>query len=153
MEKNNHDSAAETIWQWRDIGVDHDKVDPKKLQKQALLRALFMSVMAVVFYYIEAYVLLWIIVPMMCITLIAAWVSPGGAYQAMDRAAYALVEFFGKLLQWLVLPVIYYLFFALWGNIFRRGQSDRMQRHLVKNTKSYWQSASSSGEQDRSKQF
>lgn len=69
---------------------------------------------------------------------LAALVSPLGLFAAIERVFAALAVRIGQALTWTLLPAIFYLFFAPFGLLFRRGRRDSMRRFFDREAASYW---------------
>ena len=69
---------------------------------------------------------------------LAALVSPLGLFAAIERVFAALAVRIGQALTWTLLPAIFYLFFAPFGLLFRRGRRDSMRRFFDRDATSYW---------------
>jgi hypothetical protein len=75
-----------------------------------------------------------------CAIGIAALASPLGAFAAIERAFATLGRGVGRALTWSLLPLIFYLFFAPFAVLFRRGRRDSMKRRFDAGAASYWTS-------------
>lgn len=73
--------------------------------------------------------------------VLAALVSPNGAFAAIERGVAALGRGIGRALTWLLLPAIFYAFFVPFGALFRRGRRDAMRRFFDADAASYWSPA------------
>jgi hypothetical protein len=71
---------------------------------------------------------------------LAALLSPLGLFAAIERGFAALGLQVGRALTWLILPVIFYAFFAPFHWLFRRGRRDAMTRFYEPQAATYWSS-------------
>jgi hypothetical protein len=69
---------------------------------------------------------------------LAALVSPQGLFAGIERAFAALGHQIGRVLTWILLPAIFYLFFVPFSALFRRGRRDSMKRFFDASAQSYW---------------
>lgn len=73
------------------------------------------------------------------LVLASALISPAGLYAAIERLFAALGVATGRLLTWLLLVPLFYLFFAPFGRLLRRGRRDRLRRYLEHDATTYWE--------------
>jgi len=73
------------------------------------------------------------------IVMASALVSPRGLYAAVQRLFEATGHAVGVGLSWLLLVPFFYLFFAPFGALFRRGRRDRLQRRYDSGAATYWE--------------
>ena len=71
-------------------------------------------------------------------TLLLALISPLGAYAALQRGLEALGRLVGRLMAWLLLAPVFYLFVTPFGLLRRRGARDTLKRRLEPGAASYW---------------
>jgi hypothetical protein len=69
---------------------------------------------------------------------LAALASPLGLFAAIERGFAALGLQVGRVLTWLILPAIFYLFFAPFHLLFRSGRRDAMKRFYEPQAPTYW---------------
>ncbi len=69
---------------------------------------------------------------------LAAWCSPAGIYAAISKILEALGRGIGQVLTALLLTPVYWLFFAPFGLLFRRGRNDSLARRSDASASSYW---------------
>jgi hypothetical protein len=70
---------------------------------------------------------------------LSALVAPLSLYAAIEHALLALGRRTGTLLGWVLLVPVFYLFFAPFGRVLRRGRRDRLQRRFDPDAPSYWE--------------
>ncbi len=69
---------------------------------------------------------------------LAGLLSPGTAYAAVDRVFKWLGEGFGRVFSLLVFVPVFYLVFAPFGLLMRRGRRNRMEPRPDREAASYW---------------
>lgn len=87
------------------------------------------------------------------IVLFSALVSPSGLYRAIQGLFAMLGNFTGRVLTWLTLVPLFYLFFLPFGLLMRRGRRDRMKRFFEPDTESYWEPHKAFSPADHERQF
>ena len=70
---------------------------------------------------------------------ISALVAPTSLFAAIEHAFLGLGRWTGWLLGWVLLVPVFYLFFAPFGRLLRRGRRDRLQRRFDREAPSYWE--------------
>jgi hypothetical protein len=73
------------------------------------------------------------------VVAVAALLSPGLAYVAIERLFAAAGRALGGALTWLVLPPMFYLVFYPFGLLLRRGRRDRLSRFYEPSAPTYWE--------------
>jgi len=133
-------AAAAAIWSRR---ADIRHIDPEpstgRLRATGLAQALAIAVAAFGLHtigYRSAATVAWTI---SSVVLAAALVSPAGIYLGLRRLAVKLGEWTGMALAWLLLAPVFFLFFAPFGWLRRRGRNDRLRRQLEPDAASYWE--------------
>lgn len=127
--------AAAAIWSWRDDGAPKRRA--AKLRRGALLRALIGAIAGGVIFWLERPIAAYVVWSVGAFVLFLALVSPLGGYAALERAVTFAGRLVGRALTWLLLAPVFYLFFAPFGLLFRRGARDPMKRRFEAR-ESYW---------------
>ncbi len=147
--------AAAVIWNWQEGDRPDAEGPPHGSRLRGVLQAsIGASVGAGVFWFVSQTFGTVIFVIAATIAF-AALVSPSGLYALIERAFAALGRGIARLLTWVLLPGIFYLFFVPFGLLFRRGQRDSMKRFFDPSADSYWsdRSAGVVASASRARQF
>lgn len=129
--------AARTIWNWRATG------EPEaSSHRQPRLRGTIQAAVGVgigsVFWWLGHGGLGTVAFTIASLLLLSALFSPHGLYQAIDRALRAFGRWVGRVLSWILLPIIFYLVFFPFGLFFRRNDNDTMKRTFDADADTYW---------------
>jgi hypothetical protein len=85
--------------------------------------------------------------------LMAALLLPASLYGMFERSVTALTMRLGWLMNWIILPAVFYGLFVPLGKALRTGKRDRLQRFSDASRASYWSERTgervSSGRRDR----
>jgi hypothetical protein len=127
------------VWDWRgDRRRAAAAGELRAIRRRGLLMLVIGGVAGVVLYRFVAHALgypVWIIAG---VVAAAALASPRGVYPWVDRAVGLLVFAVGRALTLLLLIPLYYVLFASFGLLFRRGRRSKMSRHIDPAAASYW---------------
>ena len=130
--------AAAAVWNWR--GNENERPEPSAgpIRLRGSIRALIgASVGGLVFVYLSPLVGK-IIVSVSGLLFLAAILSPRGAYALVERAFAALSRTVGRLLNALILPVLFFGVFTPLGALLRGGKRDALQRFFDRERTTYW---------------
>jgi hypothetical protein len=132
--------AAAAIWPWRQAaGPAPLTGNPARLRLIGSLQALAIALAGL------ALLRFWIKpagVIALCISgviLVSALASPTGLYAGVRRFFIGLGHLTGRLLTWVLMPLLFYLLFLPFGRVFRRGRRDRLRRFFEPEATSYWE--------------
>lgn len=139
--------AAAVVWDWRAPDDSPDRAAAAR--KAGVIRALVAGVAGGAFFFFGRVTMASVVWSLGGLTLLLALASPLGAYAALDRAVARLGQLIGTGLTWILLAPVYYLFFAPFGLLFKRGRKDPMKRALSKDAESYWEARPESRPLDR----
>jgi len=130
--------AAAAVWDWR--ATETARVEPAAgpIRLRGCLRALIgASVGGLVYVYLSPLVGK-IVLTVSTLLLLAALLSPTGAYALVERAFAALSRTVGRVLNALILPILFYGVFTPLGAVLRRGKRDALQRFFEPERTTYW---------------
>ncbi|MBX3273845.1 MAG: hypothetical protein KF729_26510 [Sandaracinaceae bacterium] len=130
--------AAAAIWDWAHA-TDDRPARAARHRKAALVRALVAGLAGGAFFYFERPLVATLAWSLGGLGLLLALVSPLGAYARLDRGVAAAGRAIGTALTWLLLTPVYFLFFAPFGWLLRRGPRDRLRRAYAPDAPTYWQ--------------
>lgn len=128
--------AAAAIW---DLRREDDA--PKRAaaaRRAAVVRFVVAAALGGLFFYFGRPVVAYVAWSAGGLTLLLALASPLGAYAAVDRVVLAAGRLVGLALTVLLLAPVFYLFFAPFGLLLRRGARDPLRRRFEPEAKTYW---------------
>lgn len=125
--------AARTVWDWRPVEV-HDP--GPGLRRTGLLRGAFALAAAAVFSVFAHLVVVVIVGTIGLTTLLLALLSPHKGYRAVHRFGDRLGLWVGKLIGFVLLPLLFFLIITPLAVVFRIQGRDAMQRRRGDAT--YW---------------
>lgn len=140
--------AAATIWSWR----ARDGAPARRaasLRREGMLRAVVAGIVGGLLLFFGRTIVGSIALGIGSLTLVLALASPTGAYAALSRAVERVGQWIGIALTWLLLAPVFYLFFAPFGLLARRGRRDRLGRRFDRDATSYWARRSRGSSIDR----
>jgi hypothetical protein len=73
------------------------------------------------------------------LVLVCALASPLGLYALVRRLFDAMGRTAGRVMTWVVMVPIFYLFFLPFGKLLRRGRRDRLHRSFDRGAETYWE--------------
>ena len=110
----------------------------RTLRKSGVLRATIAFVVASIFFVFGRALPGALVSVLGGVTLVLALASPGRGYAALARGVDHVGELVGSALAWLLLAPVFFLFFAPFRLLFRRGGRDPLARGLDRSAKTYW---------------
>lgn len=130
--------AAEVIWRWRERpGLERERI--ARLRKGGIVRAGLAAVIGTSLMFFDRTIMGSIALTIAAITLVLALASPAGAYAKLERGIDRIGAIVGKIVAYLLLAPVFYLFFVPFRALARRGRRDRLMRELERERASYWQ--------------
>lgn len=131
--------AARVIW-------TRQKPDARTTQSTAgeariggTIRALISATFGLVVFLFWSQLIGTIVLSLSAIILFSALVSPTGLYRGLQGLFATLGNFTGRVLTWLMLVPLFYLFFLPFGLLMRRGRRDALKRYFEPERDSYWE--------------
>lgn len=128
--------AAAVIWDWRRADDAPRRISVAR--RAALIRFVVAAVAGGVFFWLERPIVAYVAWSIGSLTLLLAIASPLGAYAAVDRLVARVGNLVGLVLTVLLLAPVFYLFFAPFGILFRRGSRDPLKRSFDPSAPTYW---------------
>lgn len=132
--------AAAAVWRWRNDGDPASGAglpDGRRRVRGSLQAAVGLGVGATIF-------LLWsqtagaVVMGIATLILLAALLSPSGAFALLERAFSTLGAQIARLITFVTMSLIFYLIFAPFGVLTRRGRRDPMRRFYEPDGETYW---------------
>jgi hypothetical protein len=145
--------AAEVIWRWREPTLQASGQGASKARIAGTIQGFIGAGVAVAIYLLWSHTIGTIVFSISAATLLSALVSPLGLYRIIDGVFRSLGTYTGRMLTWLTLVPMFYLFFLPFGLLFRRGRRDRMKRFFEPNEASYWEPHKPFSAADHQRQF
>jgi hypothetical protein len=135
--------AADAIWSFRPPAAARECRNPASGSSRARLRGLLQALAAAaggaVLLFFSLRTPAFVAFALAGVVGVSALVAPTSLYAGLERVVLALGKWTGRVLGWVLLVPVFYLFFAPFGRLFRRGRRDRLQRWLERDAASYWE--------------
>lgn len=131
-------AGAEAAWPRNSSKAPDPREAAKKLRRRGLVQtAIGLAIGALVWFFWHRS-LAPVIWTLASLNGLAAVFSPTGVYAAISRGLEALGRGIGRVLTVLLLTPVYWLFFAPFGFLFRRGKRDSLARWSDPEAETYW---------------
>jgi hypothetical protein len=131
--------AAAAIWDWRASTATDAARDPSPTRRRGLIQGAVGAAVGGGFWMLGWHGVAVAACVIAGVVAAAALLSPGGLYAAIQRLIEATAHAVGVGLSWLLLVPFFYLFFAPFGALFRRGRRDRLCRRYESDAATYWE--------------
>jgi len=132
--------AALAIWSWRDPPPRGSHPRPaNRARLRGSIQAAVVAAIGGLLLLLGLRTVAWVMQGAAAILLLAALASPRGLYAVLDGMARAIGRRIGRVLTWLLLVPLFYLFFTPFGLLFRRGRRDRLKRYSDGEAPTYWE--------------
>ena len=138
----NQTKASAAIWRWKEGQFAFAGLSARELTHQGLMRAGIMLVAAGIFYYLGHNTIAIILSVVALSICMMAYFSPLGIYKAFDQRTHSVVVSIASVIQWTVLVMVYFLFFAPFGKFFRQGNRGPIKLDYESKAETYWESPS-----------
>lgn len=143
--------VASTVWAWRNP-PDPDQVEAERTRahrREGSVQALVGACLGALIFSLPWWwtgaaawfprVVSYVAWSVSAVVLTAAWLSPNGAYAAIQRVVYAVAHAVGVTLTFLLMTPIFLLFFVPFRALCRRGRRDRLLRTFPDPaTRTFW---------------
>jgi hypothetical protein len=133
--------AAAAIWDWRRaLGARGDAAaEASRKRLRGVIQALVAAGMGAVLLFFSLRTPAFLALGLAGLVGVSALVAPLSLFAAIEHAFLGLGRWTGALLGWVLLVPVFYLFFAPFGRLLRRGRRDRLQRRFDREAPSYWE--------------
>ena len=128
--------AAATVWNWRSPEPVASAETGGRVR--GLIQAAIGATIGGLLYVYFSTLLGTIVMSIAGLIGLAALLSPQGAFRAIERVFESLGQWVGRGMTWLLLPLLFYGFFAPFHLLLRRGKRDSMQRGYDPDAPTYW---------------
>jgi hypothetical protein len=146
--------AAAAIWDWRTPTVKPTRESSAaSLRTAGIIQASVTATFGALVYYFWSSTIATVIFSIAGIVLFCAVASPTGLYRGVQAFFNALGNATGRVLTWLMLVPLFYLFFFPFGLLLRRGRRDQLKRYYETDKESYWEIREGPGVSDHERQF
>lgn len=131
--------AAAAIWDWRrSQSRQRSGEERKRARIRGAVQAVVGLALGTVIFLFWSRGLAGVVWAIAGLTLAAALFSPDRAYARITWLIGFVATGIGVGMSWLLLTPLYYLFFAPFGLLFRRGAADRLERRFDRSAPTYW---------------
>lgn len=133
--------AAAAIWSLSVAGPQAEEPTALRVRAAriaALRQASLNAVLGASIYYFFSPTIGTVLIAAGGLLLTLAWISPLGAFAAVDRWFRLMVHGLGKLATLFAMGTVLYTVFTPFAVLFRRGRRDRMARVFDRSAETYW---------------
>lgn len=135
-----HPEAAAAIWDWRAKSQeDAAGPTPSSLRLKAVLQSAVGFAVGTLMLLFVSRTIGMIALGLASVILLAGLLSPQGLYVAIQRMFEATGRLVGQGMTWIIMVPLFYLFFAPFGLLMRRGRRDQLKCFYEPETDSYWE--------------
>ncbi|HEY8428482.1 MAG TPA: hypothetical protein VIL20_08920 [Sandaracinaceae bacterium] len=128
--------AAAAIWDWK--RADDAPGRAASARRAARMRSAVAAAAGAALFYFERTSAAFVAWSLAGLTLALGLASPLGAHAAVDRLVARAGRLVGRAMTVLLLAPVFYLFFAPFGLLFRRGARDPLKRRFEPDATTYW---------------
>ena len=133
-------SASAAIWRWRAAEPQAASATPApRIRLRGSLQASAGAAFGLACWWFGARGIATVAFALAALVLVSALASPTGLYAALQRFFDASGRVIGRAMSWIVMAPIFFLFFAPFGRLFRRGRRDRLHRTFDADAETYWE--------------
>ena len=146
--------ASASIWNWQAEQVDArtEQTEPG-VRLRGGLQALAGAAFGVLAFLFWSRTVGSVALGLAALILFSSLISPGGLYASIQRIFEATGRAVGRVLTWVLMVPIFYLFFLPFGLLLRRGRRDRLRRYFEPEASSYWEPHDSVTAASRERQY
>jgi hypothetical protein len=132
--------ASAAIWRWRAAEAPAASGAPApRVRLRGSLQAAAGAAVGLAFWWFGSTTVAAIAFALAGLVLISALASPAGLYAMLQRFFDASGRVLGRVMSWIVMVPIFYLFFVPFGTLLRRGRRDRLHRTFDAQAATYWE--------------
>ena len=133
-------TASAVIWRWREGEMETEvKPSAASVRLRGSLQALPGFAVAAALYVFWSKTAAAIASALTVLVLFCALASPFGLYALVRRLFDATGRTAGRVMTWVVMLPVFYLFFLPFGKLLRRGRRDRLHRTFDRGAETYWE--------------
>lgn len=132
------ENASAAIWDWQAADVQKSTDTAAVLRRSGLVQGGVTALASAALWYFDLNVMAYVAAAIATLLIVAALVSPTRFYAALKRGGDKLGWQLSRIIKWLLLPAIYYLFFLPFGKLFRQGPRDTLNRQYEPELTTYW---------------
>ena len=130
--------AAAAIWNWRAASAVEVPPKTSAIRVWGAVKALASGAIGLLVYSYVSSLAGTLVLAFSLLMLIAALLFPTSLYGMIERGVTALAIRLGRLMNWILLPAVFYGLFVPLGKALRTGKRDRLQRFSDASRASYW---------------
>jgi hypothetical protein len=132
--------AAAAIWDWRGEQV-HGPAQPSmsSVRIKAIVQSLVGFTVGSLIFFFWSRTVGSIALGIASVILFSGLVSPRGLYAGIQSLFEATGNVLGRIMTWVVMVPLFYLFFVPFGRIMRRGRRDQLKCFYEPDASSYWE--------------
>jgi len=126
------------VWPWREGETEERSSLASRLRRAAVLQGIVGALIGTgIYHYFSTTVgiVAWSLAGLLTLIGLA---SPTGLYQKLKSALDGFGVLVGRVVSWVLLVPVYWLFFTPFHFLFRRGRKDSMTRWLDPDASTYW---------------
>lgn len=133
-------SASAAIWRWRAAEAQAEPAAPApRVRLRGSLQATAGAAFGLACWWFGARGIATVAFALAGLVLLSALASPTGLYAVLQRFFDASGRVLGRVMSWVVMLPIFYLFFVPFGWLLRRGRRDRLHRSFDAQATTYWE--------------
>ncbi|MFQ5415487.1 MAG: hypothetical protein ACE5FL_00415 [Myxococcota bacterium] len=129
--------AAAVIWH-PDHALTGTETARRARIRGAAQAAVGAAIAGALMFFFDARTLPFIMLGAAGVVFLSAMLSPKGVFSALENLLEAVAGRLGRVVMWISLATIFYVFFVPFGVLFRRGRHDRLKRFFEPDAESYW---------------
>jgi hypothetical protein len=136
--RSSRPEASAAVWDWRADEGAGQVTSTRPIRIRGALRAGVGAIAGALVWFYLSPLIGRVMLALSLVLFLVAMLSPTGAYALLERAFAALANVVGRLLNGLVLPILFYGIFTPMGALLRPGKRDALQRFFEPERATYW---------------